>query len=1095
MGKEQDEKKDSNESEKLDDISSQRAEQVARVIEAAAGAGVVIGDFLSPQEAEKVEGGIEEYKKQIVDILKSKEKVDPELVRRVLRDLATSQDLQDFIEGKLVMVEGVDEVARKKIEDLAGMLERRSWGKIFTRLQEGDTVVSFSVPGAEFLSLKNLNDTIFDPSVTDSIIAKKRIKIREKITALFPGSELLREDYKIEVARVPNGVQFDEGQLEGMMAEVNIEMVGEIKILAAEFLKRKDLTEAKKTGVVTFLQQLEGVGSSKAGFRMNYGITYVSGDSNQDKILAVNNSVGAARMFRPDSVNYGGEYSEANTLEELNSIKKLRDVIIATGNSITDKDGNEFIVFLPLPVEGTETVYTFNRDLLRDVRKGKFKPKSGQEDLLKQISVYTKKLNILDFVKPFIYEEGLVKVQADTVEAQGLAKDLKTGKQLDKEKLKKMLDSDERAPAFTSRMEFDRRAISMAKAAYISMDVLDLGVDLLSEYQQEIEMINNDPSLSDTERMDRFKLASLRAGDKTTQRLRDFWEGVEKVCVDKKLGEGLITGLVGGDELTLAVEIGNGPGQMTEAQVRDLIFALKNKTNSRVIQTVVAHSQRDNSGETDKTVLAEAHVEAMNRSAEGAAILKNMEEIARKLSRLLAKGKKEGVGIDLKGLEKLFSIEGITVRTDAVVLEKKGKLVVANSNDHEYEVDYNQIKAQLESILDGKNKNSVYLEKIDQDVLRENLGGDLEDKMSSQDTISPQEIKNYAKTILDVLDSRKDDSLGVRQSFIVDALSYKRIWSEFSKKFKDSDSGDAADFDQNKNDPEVVAAVERIRGLIIDQIKDKVDYFVLENLGFGKTKDPSSQVESGAVKNRNIIDLVEHIKTGEQYIYKDQVPALKKYEQDFQEAFVSFLDLPKHPAFAVVKEYDQKNHKVMYEKNDLITLKSYLESLGSKEDKEKNKEDLLVALRALSGCVEGAAYLEKNNLVLLDISPANLGVVLQKNKPGNAEGVLFDLQYLVKQGTPMQDRPRIAPLYLPGELYTSKGGPKPVQSPEMAWQFGFCLNDIIDSFEPLGVLSKEQQNKLRSVFNSMTESDPKDRMSLSQASQELQQVISSVEAG
>ncbi|HSR89570.1 MAG TPA: hypothetical protein VLK22_04255 [Candidatus Udaeobacter sp.] len=668
-----------------------------------------LADFLSPSEVRAVE----QSQREIREILENK-KVDPELIRRVLRELGTTKDLQAFADNNFVeelKKEKGKEAVENKLKQFAGMMERRNWGRIFNELHEGDTVISFSLPGADFLLLKHLNDDVFNPSVADLIIEAKREKIREKLSVLFPGQGLLRNDYKIEIAKIPKGMEYKQDDLEKMMVEIDNEMVEAIEKLAADFLKKnEDLTDKKRSRVEDFLSQLRGVDGGKKGFRMNYGIAKVTGAESKDKILAVNNAIGTARMSRSDSENYGSEYSEESTLVELESIKNLRDKIIADGNSIADKDGNNFIIFS----KNEDGRYAFNRDLLRDARKGKFEPAVGQEDFLKQVILYTKKLNILDFIKPFVYED-LPAVESGIQEANALADKLRKGEtsaESDRAKVKEILNSDERAAGFTSRMEFNRRATNMSKAAYISMDVLDLGVDQLLAYEQEIEKINNG-ELSKEQKAEEFSKASLRAGDSITERLKFFWNTVKKVCSDKKYNlnnkDGLVTGLVGGDELTLAIEIGDGEGQISEELARQLIFQLKDETNSRVIETRASHSVKDSADETDQAALAEAHIQAMDRSAKGAAILKNIEEFARKYNRLFARSEKKSELEDrLKIFGSLFTLEkgkGV-IKTNAVVIEENGRLVVANDNN--YKAEYENIEDELKSVL----AEDFYPEKI-----------------------------------------------------------------------------------------------------------------------------------------------------------------------------------------------------------------------------------------------------------------------------------------------------------------------------------------------------------------------------------------------
>ncbi len=695
-------------------------------------------DFIGAADlvAEAVEGADEEisaeleaYQGRLIEFLTAEREKSESPAGRAERDIKLAVEIDKMAEG-----------AREyKKEVLAGILERKQSGNFFgktkkidetgkeewvSNLKTGDRLVSFLVPGADFLSIKYLNDNIFGPQITNKIIEKKREVLEAEIKKFDKNASLIQSDYKTEVVKLSKDSVIDNKKLGDITRAVDAEMTkfisekivdglvgGERSALEPLIIKREEnkfadsnerklndeaikMHESRINKWDQFKRQLLGTDSSKGGFRMNYGVAVVNGEEATDKLLALNQSLQTSRMAREaQDGSYGAEYSEAKNLQEIENIKDLRNEIVGGGNKITDLDGNEFVIFLPVPVESAVTRYSLNRDLLRDVRKGKFKTKNTE--LLSKISLYVKKLNILDAVKPFISEEiGAVTSAVDR--NQELAEKMKSGELAveDRKRVVEILRANEKDEKYTSAAEFHKRAIEMNDAAYVSLDVLDLGVDLLLEYESALQDIE---ATDESDRARKFNEVSLSAGDETTKKLREFREKVAEVYRKFGLEDDLVVGDIGGDELTLAVNVGEGSVLSKKGKMDEFLFALKEATNTRVIKTVVSRAEKHVGSETSEQSKVEAHLEAIKRAEDGAAIAKDLEEGARKLTLLLKREGKDAVAQKLDGLSKVFMIEGNEVKSNFVIMDNDGGFKIANGDNGEF--DYNSIKKDLDKIL------------------------------------------------------------------------------------------------------------------------------------------------------------------------------------------------------------------------------------------------------------------------------------------------------------------------------------------------------------------------------------------------------------
>ncbi len=656
----------------------------------------IVAEELQALEGKEVAAEDKEVKKTLSEF---KIRIEKSLEEEMKKEIKISPDIIDRAERDMDFAQEVDKMERGEEYDrqeLAGVLERQNWGKIFNNLKKGDRVLSFLVPGADFLSIKYLNDVVVGPQITNKIIEEKRKVVEREIKKLDTTASLLQSDYKTEVVRIPKESQIDAGKLEEMSAAVDASMTGFIsEIIDGLLAEEKDKDRIKI--LEKFKNDLQGLSEKtkgKGGFRMNYGLSEVEGDRIEDKLVGLDHSLQTSRMARESNDGYGAEYSEEQTLSELEKIKDLRETIITVHkNKITDEEGNEFEIFSEQA--GKQAL---NRDVLRDIRKGKFK--TQDKKVLEDLSLYIKKLNILDAVKPFTYDE-VSRVNKKIRATHDVAKKISDGEELTAEEKKLAvgaLRSEEKDPAYTSKTEFHKRAVAITKGVYVSLDVLDLGVDLLLEYESILQDIDKKTG---QKKIDEFNKRSLSAGDKTTDKLMDFRKKVADVY--KKFGfkDDLVTAEVGGDELTLAIDTGG----LSEEKLDEFLFELKRETNTRVIKTVVAQAEKNVLPGSDERGRVEAHLKAIKRGEDGVKIAKDIEDAERKLNRLLQKQGKEAVEEKISNLHGLFSIEKGRVKASVIVVEKDGEFKIANEQKGEeyetfgYQFDYETIHSELDSIL------------------------------------------------------------------------------------------------------------------------------------------------------------------------------------------------------------------------------------------------------------------------------------------------------------------------------------------------------------------------------------------------------------
>ncbi|HSR89243.1 MAG TPA: hypothetical protein VLK22_02465 [Candidatus Udaeobacter sp.] len=336
----------------------------------------------------------------------------------------------------------------------------------------------------------------------------------------------------------------------------------------------------------------------------------------------------------------------------------------------------------------------------------------------------------------------------------------------------------------------------------------------------------------------------------------------------------------------------------------------------------------------------------------------------------------------------------------------------------------------------------------------------LEIKMLEQHAISRKDIEEYADYIVSKTEETEDDEA----SFVVDALSDSKILGMLSKE----------QWAGELSSKEAKDCISLIRRLLIEKLKDRLDketYLVLQTLETKKRNE------------HNVIQEVVGVLSGQRSMHKEQHP-IPDQEEHIAEAIDYFMEIIKrdgsHANIVNIEQYDPESKRTIYEKLDLRPLNEYLNVV-------KSKSNFITGLKVVKDCLNGAEYLADNGLVLQDIKLSNLGVVSDENVQ---KGVLFDLEGLVKNGRVLDNRLRVDD-YLPPEFFKGEG----IQPSEMTYQFGICLSKMLDLYERediFRIMYKSVLEKLDELAKKMIVREPKDRISLTEAKGELEEILANL---
>lgn len=360
----------------------------------------------------------------------------------------------------------------------------------------------------------------------------------------------------------------------------------------------------------------------RRGYRVTFGIAHVDAPESEGSYVhierAVCQSVAGATEAR-EGGSFGVVWSPEIANECLAERRELQAQL--EEKYLIDDQGRAY----PLFGKRGDGFAELNADVIRGLRKGSLKPRADQEDIAASVNRYLRVLNVLDVIKPYTYDEvaggtahGGDRTLAEQVawtKEQAFA--LRSGKGLDSDtraSIVQELHKDGKDQACTSSVEFHRQALEMPSCTYVSLDVRDVGVELLQEFEILLQRVDRGDMT--------FDQAQLVAGDATTQRMRDFRSRVSEIYREKT-GETQPVMLVGGDEVVLAVDGIKATDELMLA-LQSIQVAKKPGSSVRVVQTVVAESDRV-SRTSDRDEMKREHLKAKHLAETGATVAKDIE--------------------------------------------------------------------------------------------------------------------------------------------------------------------------------------------------------------------------------------------------------------------------------------------------------------------------------------------------------------------------------------------------------------------------------------------------------------------------------------
>lgn len=584
--------------------------------------------------------------------------IEPKIDQSAIERVKNSLDRANLVEA----LENGAELSESDRERLGGMIKERGWFGMFKDLKAGDSMAYFSSPGGEF-SVKNLN-TLFGEQVTDSVIDSRKKILNELMTQ--SGHEALSEDYRSASFKLSKtGETTPEEDMNAISSALNERM----KVVINSAIESQLSEGGTDTGKFTRMKEL--LEPDGEGYRINFG-TSVVGDaqsetdkSNIIQVLAeCAQTAQLSRRLSKDS--YGSAYDRESVVDEIkgeNGINELGDKLLE--KSITDKIGIKYNIFTEK--DGKRVM---NRDLLRLTRKGEFKPEDSDADTFKMVQQYVRRINLVDLVKPFTAKEAVGGEISERIDKMSkFVEKNEAGKyvlkadlsQADREQLSAELKTDQKDGTYDAPEFFHKKASELKDCVYINIDVLDLGVDLLLEYEQLIQEVGEDET--------KLREASLTAGDKITENMRAVRAKALEVF-KKYFPDADPIDRVGGDEIALAIE-DKGDQKVFE----EFMLALQNETGTRVVKTVVGGSERHSEDDKNDELLSD-HLTAIKRAENGSEMCKKIEKKMR-LAEMILEQVKGISSSDEDGLNaELSRMEIKHFKNIAVTEDQSGKLKV-----------------------------------------------------------------------------------------------------------------------------------------------------------------------------------------------------------------------------------------------------------------------------------------------------------------------------------------------------------------------------------------------------------------------------------
>lgn len=367
------------------------------------------------------------------------------------------------------------------------------------------------------------------------------------------------------------------------------------------------------------------------GYRITFGMSRVKEKTSDTDFTHIEQAVAEAteKAFGSRSApEYGGMYSQEDAEAMLKESSRLRKEI--GEQFLTDGEGR-----LQRILEWkTDGLAVMNANLIRDMRKGVFLPVKGEEALFETAKAYLAGLNFFDITKPYTHEElaggalygsdGTVADQVASIQRmigaiESRSLDADTRKGIGSELRKEGKDR-----TCTSAIEFNSRALEIPNCTYVSLDVLDVGPELLREYERLIQLVEHG-------RMT-FDEARLTAGDATTKKLRAFRSKVSDIYREKVTNDSPLM-FVGGDEVVMALPTATATDNFLMA-LRKIRLNESEKASIRVIRCAIGTGERS-SDLHDTNATIRQHLAARKIAEDGSTLAKTIERDSGTIERLI----------------------------------------------------------------------------------------------------------------------------------------------------------------------------------------------------------------------------------------------------------------------------------------------------------------------------------------------------------------------------------------------------------------------------------------------------------------------------
>lgn len=553
-----------------------------------------------------------------------------------------------------------EKLSNNEINIILSFLEHRGKAALFSKVKNEDAIVAFMAPSGSTFSIKSLNDKYLDPLLTDRVIKERKRLLEELFTENL---NVLEQEFKQSFFIVKKDIDFNSDEFQAWMQRqmqileksMNNFILQLLKERAQTLNVNKDTEEAKN---IAFLQaKLENVLADpeasqfldqEDSYKITYGISQVRSQQESDLpkslIVAEVKAIQGSKQSRVREGKYGAIFDKNEIKKNLSRLEELRSELV-TINKLEIPGKLTYLLFESKKDEqGGFSYLKLNKDLWTALRKGKLKAEelpAQSHRILELLAEYKELVNSIDYFKPYLAEEiedGTVVSKLET--RQKIAGKVRNREVLNQEEfaaVKNLMSHDIKDEKFTSEGLFHYNALQINNCSYISLDVLGLGSDLLGDYEKNLAMMQHLGEES-------WDTILFNVGDDVTRRMRDIRAAALEVF--HEFGIDTLNTKVGGDEMTFALE----NDQVTDA----LLARLKERTNSRVVKTVLSEvNKKIEKPESDAEALFH-HIEALGKCDKAINKIKDAENQWDRLRNILQQ--KWGENVDYTDPEQVNSL-------------------------------------------------------------------------------------------------------------------------------------------------------------------------------------------------------------------------------------------------------------------------------------------------------------------------------------------------------------------------------------------------------------------------------------------------------